>query len=219
MPRPRLRFSLQTALLLTTIVALAIVVVMQWRDVVPLRAVVHRLRDEVGELSVDDPTKLCAIQVDTRDELTWKWRVWIPKGRVYRLREHGGEVPKEGFPQNGGTVWLRKPGENVVVYRIVRDPRDGTWHGEMKAGSGGAGGNTQPWVERPRRTSTADGVGTSTQSFEPDQRVELMRYRVSQAESSRQIEDPAAGFMIWLEPETGNSAVPTPASSGRNGGQ
>jgi hypothetical protein len=30
--------------------------------------------------------------------------------------------------------------------------------------------------------------------------IELIRHRVSQARSSEQFEDPAAGFMIWLEP-------------------
>ena len=199
--RLRPRFSLLTALLVTTIVGMAIVLVVQWRALGPLRAEVRRLRDEVGELSVDDPTKLCAIQVDTRDELTWKWRVWIPENRVYRLRLYGEEVPAKGFPNEGGTIWLREPGECVVEYRITRDPRDGKWYGGLKAGPGSVGKDAQPWVEWKSRTSTTGGVGKDTRSFEPDQRVELTRHRVSQADSSDDIEDPAAGFMIWLEPQ------------------
>jgi hypothetical protein len=38
------------------------------------------------------------------------------------------------------------------------------------------------------------------QTFEPGQRIELIRHRVSQASDSGKIEDPSAGFMVWLEP-------------------
>ncbi len=217
MPRPRLRFSLLTVLLVTTIVGMAIVVVMQWRSLAPLRAEVRRLRNEVGDLSVDDPTKLCAIQVNTHDELTWKWRVWVPQGKVYRVREYGGEVPKEGYPEDGGTVWLREPGEHVVEYRIIRDPRDDQWYGWLQTRSGGVGKDAQPWVKWPSRRSSTGGVGTTTQSFEPDRRVELIRHRVSQAGHNVPFEDPAAGFMVWLEPEPVIPVSPASGSSNGNG--
>ena len=190
-----------TLLLVTTIVGLSIAVAMLYREIGPLRADVSRLRNEVGALNIEDPTKLHAIRIDTDSELEWKWRVWVPEGASYRLRASGGPVPKAGYPRAGGTMYLRAPGAHVIRYRIRRDPRDGRWQGSLHTRTGAVGKDHQPWVEWPSRSSTSAGVGPRTRSFAIDRQVELIRYRVSeQADRSADIEDPAAGFMIWLEP-------------------
>ena len=108
----RARFSVLTLLLMTTLVALSVTVAMLYREIGPLREEVSRLRNEVGELNIEDPEKLHAIQVETDNELEWKWRIWVPEGASYRLRGDGGPVPKEGYPTNGGTMYLRDPGEH-----------------------------------------------------------------------------------------------------------
>jgi len=101
----------------------------------------------------------------------------------------------------GGTTFLREPGEHVIRYLVRRDPRDDSWYGSLHTESGSVGRDPQPWVEWGTRTSTSSGVGKSTRSYETDQRVEIIRHRVSEkASSSTQIEDPVAGFIIWLEP-------------------
>lgn len=196
----RPRISLLSALLLMTIVGLTIVVAQLWREVGPLREEVRRLRDEVGVISVDDPAKVHVIQVDTDDDLEWKWRVWLPENRVYVVRAYGDKVPKEGYPNFGGSIWLREPGEHVIRYQIERDPVSDQWYGELKTPTGSVGNDNQPWVEWPAKTSTSGGAGKSTQSFDPGKRIEIIRHRVSQNRDSRKIEDPAAGFMIWMEP-------------------
>lgn len=197
----RPRFSLQTALLLMTIVGMAIVIAQLWREVGPLRAEVKQLRNETGRLYVEDKSKLCAIQVDTKDELSWKWRVWIPENRTFAVNVTAESVPKKGFPQqNRGTIWLSQPGEQIIEYHIQRDPRDGQWYGSLQGGSGSVGKDLQPWVNWPSRSSESQGVGRRTGVAKPGEPFVLMRSRVSQAKSSTQIEDPAAGFMIWMEP-------------------
>jgi hypothetical protein len=199
--RLRPRFSLLTALLLMTVVGMATVIVLLWREVGPLREEVRRLRDEMGVLVVDDPTKVNAIQVNTRDDLTWKWRVWIPKGGTYVIRSFGDDIPKEGFPQQGGTMPIHEPGEYVIGYEIDRDRANGGWYGKTTlAGTGSVGKDHQPWVEWTSKTSTGGGVPETAQTYEPGERIELMRHRVSQVRDSTKIEDPSAGFMIWLEP-------------------
>lgn len=47
----RLRFSLLTSLLLVTIAAMAITVYLLYAELVPLRAELRRLRDEVGAVN------------------------------------------------------------------------------------------------------------------------------------------------------------------------
>jgi hypothetical protein len=195
------RISLLSALLVMTIIGMAIVLILLWREVGPLREEVRRLRDEMEMLVVDDPTKIHAIQVKTRDELTWKWRVWIPEGRVYVIRSNGDAVPKEGFPKDGGSMWIHEAGEYVIGYEIDRDGQDGQWHGKTTlSGTGSVGKDEQSWVTWSNRTSTGGGVSTSLKTFEPGERIELIRHRASQATDSSKIEDPAAGFIIWLEP-------------------
>ena len=53
-----IRFSLFTAILLTTIVGLTIVVVVLWREVGPLRVEVRQMRAQLGKLTIDDAEAL-----------------------------------------------------------------------------------------------------------------------------------------------------------------
>ena len=131
-PNRGLRFSLRTLMLLTTFVAMAVSLLVSARNNRRLARINEslgkenrRLRDEVGELSIEDEGQLHAIRIPTDSYLEWTWRVWIPQGREYRLRCVGDQIPKEGWPSGtGGTMWLRQAGEHVIRYRIRRDPKD-----------------------------------------------------------------------------------------------
>lgn len=202
------RFSLRTLILIVTISAMAFGLVGMNLKVATLTARIQglvaenlRLRDELGELSIDDETQLHAIRTASGEELEWAWRIWRPEGHEYKLRVDGGSVPKSGYPTEGGTFYLRDPGEMVVRYRIARDPRDEKWYGSLSTRGGSVGSDRQDWVEWSSTTSTTSGVGTTTRSFseDDDQTVELCRHMVSQQKSSSKIEDPAAGFVIWME--------------------
>ena len=196
----RARYSMRTLIVVTTIIALSITVAMLYREVGPLREELARLRNEVGELNIEDPTKLHAIRVDTNSELEWKWRIWIPEGASYRVHRKGGSVPKEGYPSGGGSMHLREPGEHVIRYLIRRDPRNGRWNGSLHTPIGSVGGDDHPWVEWLSIASAGSGVGSYTRSYETDEQVEIIRHRVSQVKDSADIEDPSAGFVVWLEP-------------------
>jgi hypothetical protein len=84
---------------------------------------------------------------------------------------------------------------------MAPDPKSGIWYDKLETKSAFVGSSPQSWVKWPRKTATDEGVGHSTEQFEPGKTIVLARYRVSQkATSSDKIEDPSAGFMIWLEP-------------------
>lgn len=200
MPTPRPRFSLLTLVLVTTIVALAVSVGLLYREVGPLRIEVKRLRAEVGELDVRDKSKIHAIQVPSGSKLEWKWRIWIPEGITYSLRSSGGDIPKEGFPEFGGTMYLREPGEHVIRYVIERDPKRDGWAGKLVHDSGSVGSNPQPWVEWSSWTGSGGGVGSTTEVFEPGDRVVLARQRYENGDNPpKDPNGPLPGFMIWLE--------------------
>jgi hypothetical protein len=197
----RPRISILTALLLMAMLGMAIVIVQQWRLIKPMRDELTSLRNETGRLAIDDPTKFHAIEVRTDGECVWKWRVWVPEGREYQINIATENIPKDAFPSNNGMIVLSKPGESWIEYRITKDPDGKSWMDQLSTSNGSVGSRPQPWVTWGRKMSTDGGVGHKTQSFEPGQKILLERHRVSQkATSSNQIEDPSAGFMIWLEP-------------------
>jgi hypothetical protein len=195
------QFSIVSLLLTTTIVALSVTVGMLYRELVPMRQELARLRQETGRLDIGDPTRLHAIRVNTDNDLEWRWRIWVPEGLSYRVRVVGGPISGQEYPVDGGSFHLHKPGEHVIRYCISRNPKDGHWCGKLYSASGKVGEYNQSWVEWSRQTSTSVGVPSSTVSYDATaKRIDLIRHRVSQtATSSNAIEDPAAGFLIWLE--------------------
>lgn len=209
----RLRFSLRTLMLLTTFVAMVVSLLVSTgtnrrlaRSNESLAKENRRLRDEVGELSIEDESQFHATRIPTDSALEWTWRVWIPEGQRYRLRCVAGKVPKEGWPSGrGATITLGTAGEHVIRYSIRRDPKDDRFCGWLstRGASGGGGsvgwGDEHAWVQRPPKVCTTGGVGTSTRAYPMDRLIELCRHRVSQANSSEDIEDPSEGFLIWLE--------------------
>jgi hypothetical protein len=89
MPNPplrRIRISLLTSLLLTTIIALAIAIALLWREVGPLRHQVQQLQADLGRLQVTDADRPHVAGLPTDRPLSWKWRVYLPplpRGRYH----------------------------------------------------------------------------------------------------------------------------------------
>ncbi|QDU87601.1 hypothetical protein Pla175_09660 [Pirellulimonas nuda] len=204
MPRPR--FSLLNLLLLTTIVALGLTTGMLWREVGPLRQEVQQLRNETGKLIVEDPTRLAAVQCPQTDELSWKWRVWLPAGHNYLVRtagDDGGQVvPATGFiPSLSGQV-LESGTENVIEYRIRRDLQTDVWRGSVRiAGQLRVTSGNHDWVDWPMRCSKTGGVNGTTESQDAKNPMVLMRFQIAEVNRSDEIPDPARGFLIWIEPQ------------------
>ena len=184
-----------------TILGMAIVIAQLWREVGPMRVQLRQLRDEVGRLTIDDPTKFHAIRVRSDNDYLWKWRVWVPEGREYRINMATQGIPKDGYPQSQGMITHDQTGESWIEYRIVKDPNSNSWTDKLSTPSGSVGSSSQPWVTWGSRVTSGMGVGYKTEVSEPNGRVVLARERVSKkAKGSGDIEDPSAGFMIWLEP-------------------
>jgi hypothetical protein len=98
---------------------------------------------------------------------------------------------------------VTESGESLVEYRITNDPHSGTWKGTLSHKGTTVGDYAQEWVEWAdhKRVSEVEDVGTSTKTFESDQRTVITRQRFGQmTRNSTEVPDPAPGFMIWLEP-------------------
>lgn len=198
-PSRRPRFSLQTVALLTAIIGLAITVTMMQRDLGPLREENRRLRDEVGELSISDVSRLHAIRAPSQDNLTWKWRLWLPMGHNYAVRIAEGPIPVEGFPKPHGSIFVEGKGEELWVQYRISQSHSGHWLGSLSSAGGSVGGLRHDWVDWPAKVTAMGGVANTTKAGSADQPLTLMRYRTAQKDSSSDIPDPADGFLVWVE--------------------
>jgi hypothetical protein len=227
MPRFRPRISLLTALLLMTVVCMAIVIVQLWREVAPLRAEVRRLRSETGFLSIDDPKKAYAITVPTFEEDTWKWRIYLPPGQRYTLQMKSGHFP----PSYGRRTreWLQTlthhgsgtsladnnlTGEFTLESKLIQ--QDGRWllksrytkddHGTTVRGGGTTSIYPDEWLSETRlRPSRSDVTEIGQISFRPGDPILLvhrMKAAITESKdgwSATSPDGPADGFVLWIE--------------------
>ena len=209
MPNFRPRISILTALLLMTILAMAIVVAQQWREVGPLRSEVRRLRDELGQLSIEDPTKLHAIEVRTKDAMIWKWRIWVPERMNAQLRFAWSDVPLDGYPAaDVAEKDNLKPGEQWISVTVQKAPGIDNWQCALEFQDSKIIWpipRDRLWFLQRRYSRCAGGVSTSSESddVEDGRNTFLLRRERVQLEHKPvdAMDDPEKlpGFMLWLE--------------------
>jgi len=215
-----LRFSLATLILLATIVCLLVSLWTTSRrfreatgEAERLRAEIRKYREEMGYLTISDPSKVHAIGVPALGNLKWQWRVYLPENRAFRVHVVTGGVPKEGVPpaprtSSGSTSTIRS-GESLL-YAEVQKGRGGEWvfHVEDGIGSSTLGihqtherwlENFSGWIEQVRPGQT--------QAFEPGEPIVLLRLRVHEfvektddgRTSGHPPDEPCDGLMIWID--------------------
>jgi hypothetical protein len=201
----RPRISILTALLLMTILGMALAIVQLWRELVPLRAELRQLRDETGRLSISDPQKMHAIGVRTNEPLLWKWRIWVPEGAKVFLGAKWGDVPATGVPTNAQMDQL-DPGEQWIEMRVDQDPKDNSWRASLESKRWKHPIPLPPescWWTWPNAGLMIDGVLFETGSEgKPGEPFIVTRDRRDQSNGSVQLQSskaPSAGFIIWLE--------------------
>lgn len=222
---PKIRFSLRAFLLTLFVLSLIgsnLYVSWKWRE---SRGEIDRLREEMGWLKIDDPTRIYVRQVDSWDPLSWAWRIYLPPGERW-VHAGSGAVAETGLKTSFGASTALQPRtrrggagppdpldcEFTLTARIERDQR----------------GNLQLAVSPPHQRLTVGlmpkdtawisdhkhfGLSTArkieieaasslsqTRSFAADDTVVLLRLRApddKQAESG----EPCDGIMIWFAPK------------------
>lgn len=220
--RLRLRFSLATLILVATIIC---VLVALWATSRRLEETRHQLasvqdelqkyRDELGYLTITDPNKVHAIGVRTPGRLQWRWRVWLPGNRRFRLHTATGGVPQDGISGFGEIVFMSstiRSGEFLLHAYIEKDHK-ARWllHVEVPSGGGSVfiPENEGPWVGGEAGYNIEQVRPDRTHSFQPGAPAVLLRLRVltivekhdDGSTSYRAPEEPCDGLMIWIEEE------------------
>jgi hypothetical protein len=234
-PPRRPRFSLLTLLLLTTIVGLAIVVGLQWRELDPLRRELRQLRSEVGHLTIDDPTKAYAIAVPAMEDNHWRWRLYLPPGRQRDVFVYSGHLPRrtglltewlKGVVDDGvgmSTSGSDFVGELTFECRAFEKVDQWTMHTRYGRQDGnttvsGGGGTTihqqDNWFAEGLSRMTSSDVGHGRQQeFEADAPIVLLhiiRPVVKElpggGHTSQSPTGSADGVVVWIQPRKAASS-------------
>lgn len=205
MSNGRLRISLKTMLFSVAIIAIVLTVWQQTAELGPLRREVRELRDETGQLTIEDAEKIHAIQMATDYPLAWKWRVYIPSGRKILLRHHVDQITKEGLPQNSGYLTLVGPKEVIVTVKLDQQP-DGRWRCGITS-DGATSYEPFPeeasrWLKKGKSGSLTHQVGRTVAVERAGEPLVLLRQRVFYEKGTipPRIEPAETdGILVWLD--------------------
>ena len=175
----------------------------------------EKLRAEAGYLQVDDPDKVAVLRVPELDELTWRWKVFLPKGK-WSLNCLTQSIPSEGVP-NGASVGPVDGGREVLMSATVRQGADGKWQFRAKLNTAQIGNpldeshrliapRIHPAIASGFSGQSTDIAGDELQeSFDPEQPIVLIRLRAHEVVElpgggARTKVDPKSsdGIMVWL---------------------
>lgn len=228
---PRARFSILTLLLLTAIVALTITVVLFYRELEPLRSELKKLREETGQLTIVDPSKIHAIRLPTEDDEPRRYRIYLPPGATYNFNYQANRIPKQGVGEFPNPHQLQ-PGEYLVGVELTRrvdketgepissvDVRldvDATQ--DVNSGFGasiGIGQGRNDWIvnkETGHMSYSWQELAREQEVFDASEQVVVYRARAETVKvtardaegkprswSTKTIETPCEGFMVWIE--------------------
>jgi hypothetical protein len=224
------RISLLTAFLLITIVGLAIVVALQWHELRPLRADNRRMRDELGYLNIDDPTKAYAIQLKTLGNEAWKWRIYLPLGGKYQLccfrgrplpaatSLKGHNWPATVKRQGGGVTSMGTQMQGEFTVEAKLEKKSGMWTLHVRPGGSTSVYKGSPDREADDEPSVVRSLGEEQQKIEPAEPILLLHLAKpvvttlsNGSRTSESPDGPADGAVLWIEQQP--SAVTTPNPS------
>jgi hypothetical protein len=178
------QFSLRSALILIAVFGVAAslwVSIRQSRENRQLRQENTRLRNETGQLTIEPGAeyKVHAIAVPELEARTWRWRVYIPDGRPLGLQV------KSKSENGSGSSWsLLSPGEHTIVIALRRDVND-RWEWVIRSSQDASSGETRHTaagnVEKLINNywASSGGVGQATQSVEPGNDLELLKFETA----------------------------------------
>ena len=112
----RLRISIAGLLGVTLVVALAASNIVTYRRLREVEPALLKLRNEFGQLTIDDAGRLHAIQVPSFDASAYNWRIHLPARRRFVLRVVvSSAIPETGLPVSGpGSPFLSQEFEQSL---------------------------------------------------------------------------------------------------------
>ena len=221
----RPRFSLLTFLLCATVICLGISHWNTTRELASAQDELRVLRDEQGQLSIDDESKFHAVAIESPEPNTWRWRMFVPKGNRYKWNIACEKIPKNSPPSKAGVAgFSQEPywetNNTVLVTARLFELEDGNWMLKVTSKIGGRSKDSgresknqmsgatlkipRDKIEWMSKTSSTDGrvIGSrGTVVRDPSGPIILLQQRPLEKQPdgrNRSSENPMPGFMVWL---------------------
>ena len=207
--KKRIQFSLLS--LLCIVVALGAVMGFWFsqQETNRLHAENRKLREELGVLNVEDPTKFYARALPVNDTLRWRWRIYFPAHHRYMIKVQTEEIGDSGLKKdnaNGMSFDVDK-GE----YTFEAEARKGKpgWtdihvmicNGQFSTSTDAMKSGFEDWASGGSSTHQLDRASTEYDATKP---LELLRVRAlkrTSATTSSNVPEPGPGLLIWIQPE------------------
>lgn len=168
-----------------------------------------RLRDELGELTVEDDTAVNLIAVPTTEQNTWRWRTYVPVDVKLRIGiTDAGAIPLPGTEVGAeeNVVYFDDPlpvGETLVEAKLYRGV-DGVWTVSVRTSDATMNcalrKGEHAWLDGSAFFRTRYG-STKARTIDSDKVIPLLRHVVVKHDSIKSpTSKPNPGIMIWLEP-------------------
>jgi hypothetical protein len=153
------------------------------------------LDDAPGMLVISDPQQVHLRQLPSFKPRHWRWRLYLPPGRQWRLATSQGEVwdeTRSDFRGSGSGTSFDERGEITLEGGIMRD-EDGRTHVQILWGDRGSAA----WIpDAGMRVLESNGQRTmkiggspKQESLPPSARVELLRWHVALSEGDNYLQD------------------------------
>jgi len=169
-----------------------------------------KLRNELGHLTIVDPTRLNIISVPTEEDGKRRWRVYVPKGARYTLSAVTQEIPAKGRPSGKQSRISTPPpeGEFTLTVRTEGNEKAG-WRLSVSTGHGkaslGIADDHAGWLKGigggGECAARAGGQGTET--FARGQSFDLLRQHQWTPDRSGAFTSPGPkpsdGVLIWVD--------------------
>ena len=210
----RIRFSLMGMLTTTLIVALTATTVVLHQRIRVIEPALLKLRNEVGELTVDDPELPHAIRIPDYDDTSHRWRLHLPAEKKFVLRcAVSTSIPAQGIPSIESSKcfmsWeFRSTGVDTDwIQAIAFDKnRQGVWRLVLSRGSEWHSvsrplpDEMQGWLEEEQSPVWSISGKGATVSAKPGEPLILFRQRrVAVIEGEPLSEEPTTGVVAWIE--------------------
>lgn len=210
----RIRFSLMGMLTATLFVALTATIAILYQRVRELEPALHKLRNEVGELTVDDPELPHAIRIPDYDDTSLRWRLYLPAEKKFVLRcAASTSLPVRGLPLlESGEYFMswefdstRSDIDWIQAIAFDKD-RQGVWRLVLSRGSEWRSisrplpDQMQSWLEEEQSPSWCiSGKGKTASAKPGDPLVLFWQRRVDVVEGEPLSEEPTMGVVAWIE--------------------
>lgn len=215
--KKRIRFSITTLLLLTALVAVLVSHFRISAELALTRSKLAAANDDLRQLNIDDDSLVHAVLLPTFGPRQWRWRVFLPAGRRWRLCSSFDQLPESGLPtlvRNHDHIFLNsrnKPlagGEPFVLGVAVHKNQTDRWALTFQTLDRST---TFPIKQPPAWLEERSSVGwtsrvagkRASESEPANGPLVLLRHRKAKELPGGAITvdmEPTDGLMVWIEP-------------------